>query len=76
MVVAAAREVDEADETTRTFALYAFCRDEHLETPMDISRYSFKSMVSDAKVADILTRSDLRRPKVISDRLWEHYAGG
>ncbi|WP_281806056.1 hypothetical protein [Methylocystis echinoides] len=43
---------------------------------MDISRYSFKSKVSDAKVADILTRSDLRRPKIIPDGLCEHYAGG
>jgi hypothetical protein len=76
MVVAAAREVGEGDESTRTFALYAFCKDEHLETPMDLSRYSFKSEVADAKVADILTRSDLRRPEVISNRLWQHYAGG
>jgi len=74
MVAAAAREIGEGDNNTRTFALYAFCKDEKLETPSDLSRYSFKSKVSDPKVVDIVTRGDFRQPEAISKRLWAHYA--
>jgi len=76
MVAAAAREIGDEDGDTRTFALYAFCKDEHLETPADLSRYSFKSEVSDSKMVDIVTRSDLRQPDKISERLWALSTGG
>jgi DNA-directed RNA polymerase specialized sigma24 family protein len=77
MVAAAAREIgDDKDGDTRTFALYAFCKDEHLEAPGDLSRYSFKSEVSDSKMADIVMRSDLRQPDKISERLWALSTGG
>jgi hypothetical protein len=76
MVVTAVREIGEVSASTRTFALYAFCKDETLETPSDLSRYSVKSEVTDPKVIDIVTRSDLRQPEVISRRLWDHFAGG
>ncbi len=54
-------------------AVRAFCKDEHGETPSDLSRYSFKSKVSDPRVIDIVTRSDLRNPEAISERLWMIY---
>jgi hypothetical protein len=73
MVISAIREVGETGQKTRTFALYAFCKDEMLETPGDLSRYSFKSEVSDPKAIDIVTRGDLRKPEAISERLWDHY---
>jgi Calcineurin-like phosphoesterase superfamily domain len=41
--------------------------------PSDLSRYSFKSKVSDPRVIDIVTRSDLRNPEAISERLWMIY---
>ena len=70
MIVSAIREVGDGNGNTRTFALYAFCKDEHLQAPSDLSRYSFKSEVTDAKVIDIVTRSDFRQPEAISGRLW------
>ena len=76
MVVAAAREIGDADSPDRSFALYAFCKDEHLDVPKDVSRYRFRSEVTDPKVVEIVTKSDFRRPEVISERLWGHYAGG
>ncbi len=76
MVVTAVREIGDVGAGMRTFALYAFCKDEALETPSDLSRYSFKSEVTDPKVIDIVTRSDLRQPEVISGRLWDHFSGG
>jgi len=76
MVVSAIRETGEAGQNTRTFALYAFCKDKHLETPSDLSRYVFKSTVTDQKMIDIVTRGDLRQPEAISERLWKHLGDG
>jgi hypothetical protein len=72
MVVSAIREIGEQGGSTRTFALYAFCKDELLETPSDLSRYKFKSVVKDRNVIDIVTQGDLRKPEAISQRIWDH----
>lgn len=74
MVVSAAREIGEGDPDFRTFALYAFCKDEDLETPGDSSRYSFKAEVDDPMVTEIVSRGDLQQPEKISERLWDYYA--
>jgi hypothetical protein len=63
------------EQAEGTFALYAFCKDEHLDTPSDVSRDRFHSDVTDPKVIDIVTRSDLRRPENVSERLWGLAAG-
>jgi DNA-directed RNA polymerase specialized sigma24 family protein len=74
MVVTAVREIGEA-AGKRTFALYAFCKDEALDVPSDLSRYSFKSAVSDSKITEIVTKGDYRQPEIISKRLWSHFNG-
>jgi DNA-directed RNA polymerase specialized sigma24 family protein len=75
MIVTAVREIGNGSGRSRTFALYAFCKDEHLEAPRDMSRYKLKSVVSDPRVTEIVTNSDLRQAESISQRLWQHYGG-
>jgi DNA-binding CsgD family transcriptional regulator len=72
MVASFVREISDGSVESRTFALYAFCKDKGADTPFDLSNFSFKSEVTDPKIIEIVTRSDLRQPEVISQRLWDY----